>query len=382
MTKRISKSGYIGVYQNKDGSLYRFESYLVKDSNEKRYVRGGFKTAYDAYQAKLKYESKMRVLLDIKEVKTNVGYLVENYLNWKKPTLRITTFHHKELLIDQYIIRPFGLWSIRKFTSIENLKMFRENIINKPISTGQKNKIFNELNGIFKFSCMSRFVDSGEANNVYINTTKLKETDIKTDRDDMYWSIQEWKQFISTFSKKDKWYVLFSLFGHLGCRIGELRGLQNKHINLEKGTVRIEQQVLNNVGSKEFVIGLPKTKSSVRTIYVSDQIVNILKGYIKYNSHYNPDNFLFFNCYHPLGVSTIRREFNAHIAKARLRRIRLHGIRHSNTTWLLSEVLNPQDIGQVSRRLGHASVRETLDTYLYIHNDKNKKIIGKLDELI
>lgn len=381
MSKVISKSGYIGVYKNRFGNLYRFESYKTIDSKEIRHIVGGFKTAFEAYKAKIKYEHETQEIIIAKHLKSSINYLVEGYLEWIKSSVRLTTFHHKILLINKYIKRNYGHLRIAMFCRSDNLKQFKENLINRNISTNQKNKVLHELEEIFKYGVLLKYLKNDLANNVYAITKRLKDNVVVEKKNDVYWTIDEWNKFLSNIPEKDDWYAFFSLLGQLGCRVGEIRGLQVKHINLNEGTIRIEQQILNNVGIDSYVIAPPKTKSGIRTIDISDSMISILKKYYVKHKINKPDNFLFFNKTKPTSVSNIRRCFDRYTIIAGLNHIKLHGIRHSNTTWLLSEDLNPQDIAQVSKRLGHASIRETLDTYLYVHEKKNKKIINTLETI-
>lgn len=60
---------------------------------------------------------------------------------------------------------------------------------------------------------------------------------------------------------------------------------------------------------------------------------------------------------------TIGQAFERAVDRSGLRRIVLHGLRHSHATHLLAAGVNPK---VVSERLGHASVSFTLDTYGHV----------------
>mgnify|MGYP003335731235 CR=1 FL=1 len=113
------------------------------------------------------------------------------------------------------------------------------------------------------------------------------------------------------------------------------------------------------------------------------KLIQKIKTFMLVHDSFNhPNHFLFFNTTRPIGVQTIRRRFDYYTKKAGLPRITIHGIRHSNCTWLLSKALNPQEIGQVSKRLGHSSTKITLDIYMGIHKQEDPLIQDTLNEIV
>ncbi|XVV06721.1 site-specific integrase [Actinosynnema sp. CA-248983] len=62
----------------------------------------------------------------------------------------------------------------------------------------------------------------------------------------------------------------------------------------------------------------------------------------------------------PISPDTITEQFNRLVDRAGLPPIRLHDVRHSDTTIALRSEVHPKI---VSSRLGHATVAFTLDTY-------------------
>ncbi|MGE4342000.1 MAG: tyrosine-type recombinase/integrase [Bacilli bacterium] len=69
----------------------------------------------------------------------------------------------------------------------------------------------------------------------------------------------------------------------------------------------------------------------------------------------------------PLSEHSIRMAIRKYSKIAVVKDINTHGIRHSNTTWLLTGDFSLEDIGKVSERLGHSSKTTTLNTYFHIN---------------
>ena len=64
--------------------------------------------------------------------------------------------------------------------------------------------------------------------------------------------------------------------------------------------------------------------------------------------------------------------------KAKLRRVRIHDIRHSYATIRISAGHN---IADVSRQLGHASIKITVDTYYHWLPSQHLGEVAELDEI-
>jgi len=72
-----------------------------------------------------------------------------------------------------------------------------------------------------------------------------------------------------------------------------------------------------------------------------------------------------------LDPSNLRRAFHSVLKAAGLRRIRYHDMRHTYATNLLSQGV---DIADVSRLLGHATIKITLDTYIHFLPEKEERV--------
>ena len=72
-----------------------------------------------------------------------------------------------------------------------------------------------------------------------------------------------------------------------------------------------------------------------------------------------------------------RRVFNKALKEAKLRKIRVHDLRHSYATIRISK---GDSILDVSNQLGHHSVKLTLDTYSHWLPGKKKAEVDALDD--
>ena len=128
---------------------------------------------------------------------------------------------------------------------------------------------------------------------------------------------------------------------------------------------------LQQVGNR-LIVKDTKTARSRRLVSLSGMVVEELK---KHRSRQNELKKLLGDAYNdsnlvcaqndgrPLSLDNFSKAFVEILGKAGLPRIRLHDLRHTHATILLSQNVHPKI---VSERLGHSTVGITLDTYSHM----------------
>lgn len=361
-------------------NTYRYVIFHKNDPYKKsiRIEQTGFKSKEEAQEALLLKQSEIALEENILDKKQRIGYLVNKFLEYRKPIIKPTSFHSQKLCLYKYLYNEYKNYSVSQFCREKNIKDFKDNLIsNSNIKTINKNKIMSHIKICFRYGALAKIITNEQYSTVELNLSYLKPTETNKVKEKNYWSYNQFIKFINSIDSY--WQVFFLMLGETGMRLGEIRGLQLKHYDPINKTIRIEQQAVNGVGSNRTIIAPPKTLSSIRTISLSNNLVETMNLYIKTIRFKNPNMFLFFNQSTPIGKTTIERNLNNLIDKIGLPHITPHGFRHSNTTWLLQQELTVQEIGQVSRRLGHSSVKMTLDIYMHIHNTESEKITNFFD---
>ena len=129
--------------------------------------------------------------------------------------------------------------------------------------------------------------------------------------------------------------------------------------------IRKKYRRLLALGDKQFTIPL----SFKRFMEEKQRFHNLLiKGksgqcWCSYCNHYfvSQSNGNYFN------PSRLSRQWKAFISKHKMKPIRLHDLRHTCATYLLS---NNVPIATVSKKLGHSNIYTTLDVYTHsVYND-------------
>ncbi|WP_144523126.1 site-specific integrase [Bacillus pumilus] len=165
-------------------------------------------------------------------------------------------------------------------------------------------------------------------------------------------------------------YCLFYIALHTSMRQGKLLGLRWKDIDFKHKRLSVKRVMSHD--AREMYFGA-KTEAGNRSIDLGDKALEVLnehrakldKEKEKYADIYKDRDLVFCTPYGtPLNPSNIRnRIMNPTIEETGVTKIRFHDLRHTCATILL---LNGEPVKAVSERLGHKSIKVTLQTYAHV----------------
>ncbi len=127
--------------------------------------------------------------------------------------------------------------------------------------------------------------------------------------------------FIATVDESDRYFVMFEILFWTGCREGELLALTKKEIDLENNQIHITKTYFRS-GGKD-IITTPKTDCSVRVIDIPEFLKVEIDDYIGRLYKYPDDARIF-----PMVAEALQHKIKRHIAKAGVKMIRIHDLRH------------------------------------------------------
>ena len=155
-----------------------------------------------------------------------------------------------------------------------------------------------------------------------------------------------------------------------GLRIGELLGLRWEDVHLETGTIRVARTLSRAINGPRFTT--PKNGKG-RSITLTKQAVEALRSHRKRQNEERlrlgtlwEDNGLIFasETGTPLSRDMVDRgSFKPLLKRGGLERVRLHDLRHTCATLLLSRSVHPKFVQEL---LGHSSIAMTLDRYSHL----------------
>jgi integrase len=168
-------------------------------------------------------------------------------------------------------------------------------------------------------------------------------------------------------------YSLFVLAVGSGLRRGELLGLRWQDVGANNVSVQQAVKLENN----KIIIGAPKTKSSKRRVPVGKEVLDVLRGHrsrqdalkAKLDLGYTDQSLVFATALgKPLHPRNLERTFYALQDKVRERLPELpHGGLHTLRHFYASSSIHCKvDPKTLSKRMGHTTVRLTLDRYSHI----------------
>lgn len=172
-----------------------------------------------------------------------------------------------------------------------------------------------------------------------------------------------------------------------GLRRGELLGLRWADVDLDRGTLSV-RRALQRLTGEGITYRAPKTQSSNRSVALSPDTIETLRRHRKdqleerlsLGPAYQDQGLVFTT---PLGTpidpANLRRAWSGIVTRAGVEPLRFHDLRHAHATLLLLQGIHPKI---VSERLGHSSVRITLDTYSHVLPGLQAQAAAQLDLLI
>lgn len=189
------------------------------------------------------------------------------------------------------------------------------------------------------------------------------------------WNITEFKRFINSVNEPI-YHCFFDLLFYTGLRKGEAMALRFYDLNGNKLTVN--KNITKDCFNGKRLELKPKTKKSERQILIDtilkNEILKLKKYYSTKYDNFN-DNFYIFGGTNPLAPTTIERKKNKYCKIAGVKQIRIHDFRHSHASMLYSGNVN---IKYIQERLGHADISTTLNTYVHLNKEYEKKVIRAL----
>jgi len=175
-----------------------------------------------------------------------------------------------------------------------------------------------------------------------------------------------------------KWRTMIHLFLVTGARLGEIIGLKWDRVMWNSKQIQIDR-ALYYTPDKGLYEDTPKTKNSVRSINLPDEMMMLLREYRVwqleqmqlFGDKWQNIGYVFANeeggGLNPGTVDGWLRRFRK---KYNLPHLNTHAFRHTQASILL---FNGVDAVSVSRRLGHAKVSTTTDIYSHIMDEAEAK---------
>lgn len=347
--------------KNKSSGLWsvRFRETTNYVTHQKRL--SGFKTKKEAQYGYEDYIKNRDVIIAAQIEKNkpcNMLFddLLDDYLKFQIKRMKISSYYDMETKINAQIRPQF---TGKKLADI-SAKSVSDWINELDRSYSYRSYLLGKFSAIIKY---------GEKHyntpNMLENVEKPVNLDEKMEM--QIWTPEEFKAFYEAVD--DETYRLFFLTLYiLGCRRGEAMALTWD--DLKENGIRINKSITTKVKGSAYAVKSPKNDPSIRTVAAPPFLIAELQK-LKGGTY-------IFGKNRPLPTTSIARQFQKAADRAGVKRIRLHDLRHSCASVLIS---NGVSIVAVSRQLGHKDIEMTLNTYSHLMPNDTDLIRNALTDL-
>ena len=118
-----------------------------------------------------------------------------------------------------------------------------------------------------------------------------------------------------------------------------------------------------------------KTYSSIRLINLDDDTTAILKEWKAIQKTIGNLDFIFTISGTPVIKSSLSRTLKTHAEFAQIKSIRVHDLRHSHASFMLSLGMNDLEM---QNRLGHSDIKTTLGTYSHLRPNAMENVASRM----
>lgn len=313
---------------------------------------------FDLKREAQNYETKFRMNLESRvDESVTFNEVKDKFIESVSINANQDTVNEKKRIASRFLSEFNGV-KMNRITKKMYLDKFRD-IALSDYSYNYKSKIIAQMKAIADFGY--RFY------NIEDNTKTLPQ--IKKapheHKDMQVWSEEDFNQFIKHV-QNEVYAVFFHFLFYTGLRRGEALALQRSDLKGNK--------VFVNKSIKHFKNGFLPTKNihSKRKVQLDEVTLKKVRNLLNKN-----DGEFIFSGHASLGISPIQRTFTKAKKESGVKDIRLHDLRHSHASFLIGKGAN---IVAVSKRLGHANTKTTLEVYTHLIKESEDELMEILNE--
>lgn len=238
--------------------------------------------------------------------------------------------------------------------------------------------VFNKFNRVMKYAYKLRYIKENPCDFVILPSKPL----VKKEKHTLdFYTKEQLETFMTCLSAMNtrKWEAFFRILAFTGLRRGEALALTWDDLDTKNKLLTVNKAVKR--GDKGQYIGTTKNTSSVRTITIDDNTIQILKSWkseqakhlLGFGFNAIQPNQLMFSKYKDNTALNNMAPRNALLKicnRFNLPMMNIHGFRHTHCSLLFEAGVPMKD---VMERLGHSDIQTTMNIYTHVtENSKNE----------
>lgn len=311
-----------------------------------------------------------------KPEKISFAAFCEEYLKIKQCELSPATFVFYQQIITDHLIPLFGrmkikeirIYHVQQFIQYLSTDMARKDGHGNQIKPATVKRYTTVMRSILSLAYKLEYIDEDLSLSRRLTFPKATAPEVEAYNEQEVESILK---ALETEPLQIRAFVELALL--TGCRRGEIVGLKWSDIDFENQRLYVKRSICKLHGEKAFAKE-PKSKCSFRTISIPERLCQTL---LAYREQQNRHISYMGDAWHDLNYifteedglvmnpQTPTKQFDHFLKRHNIRHLKLHGLRHTSATYLLSHGC---DIKTVSVRLGHSDIKTT---NIYVHAMEN-----------
>ncbi len=340
-------------------------------------VRGSKAEAQKYMTAKLR-EQDLGAFIE--SSRRTLGEHLDHWLGLVKPRVAEQTYISYESLVEVHIKPRVGHLRLVSFSVQDAQK-----VVSAMQEAGLSSRTIRYVHAVLSMSLKKAV----ELNYIVRNPCDFVELPKHERKETKVMSARQAAEFLQHTSK-DRFGLIFEVALITGMRPEEYLALTWDDIDLDRKMARVQRALIWSKGGG-FRFAEPKTRGSRRAIPLPAALIGKLKAHrrkqlehkLKLGAAYASLDLVFATeLGNPLHYRNLtQRHYLKILEKAGLEKqgLVLYSLRHTCATLLLAAGENPK---VVAERLGHSSIKTTLDTYSHVLPDMQKSASDRLGDLL
>jgi len=358
-------------------------NYVSDDGNSKQLTRAayGLEAARDM-ERQLSKEIKDKNKNHVKRL--TIQQLYDMFITAKKYEIRESSLDKYERSYRLHIAPTMANVRLDKLT-IPLLEKWKISIEEKGLSLKSKKHAYGDFRAMLNYAVKMEYIDKnpllkvGNFRNSMVNKPEMSiytAEQFSKFISSAKQSAEEWQAKYNTFAEWD-YYVFFNIAFYTGLRKGEIHAL--KWSDISGSLLSVNRSITQKLkgGDRETP---PKNKSSLRTLQMPVPLLKVLDEHRKRQEKLAnfSENYRICGGEKSLRDTSIQNKAIRYASLSGLNNIRVHDFRHSHVSVLANEGINIQEI---ARRLGHARVEMTWNTYSHLYPREEEKAVDVLNNI-
>lgn len=369
----------------KDGlQKYKIRINYVSDDGKARQltrVAFGLEAAKDLER---QLENNIKSKTENPDAKMTIQQLYEKFIEVKRYEVRESSLVKYERSFRLYILPTMAKAKINKLPP-PLMQEWKFHVESKGLSIKSKKHIYSDFRAMLNYAVKMEFIP----NNPLLKVGNFKDT-LAMKKEMSIYTAEQFTKFISTAKQiaeerqtkcRDlsewEYYVFFNIAFYTGLRKGEIHAL--KWSDIDGSLLHVRRSIAQKLKGGD-VETAPKNISSVRTLQIPIPLMTILSEHKKRQEQleYFTDDYRICGGEQCLRDSSVQNKNIRYAGLTELHMINIHSFRHSHVSVLANEGINIQEI---ARRLGHARIEMTWNTYSHLYPREEERAVNVLNKI-